>query len=1285
MISLSHTKYFFLSILLLLLSACGDGNNSGFPTGCGNEANLCVSQLIITPKTAAVLVGGQQSYQAIAILTDGNERDITEKVTWIIDDSSIATLVVERNQVVATGSANGLATISASYHDLNTSAQLLVGAVSVNITPSVSTILTEMEQRYQAFAIFSNGLQVEVTQQVSWQSDNLAVASVRVVGDKVFAKGLTEGVTNISASYHDKSIYAQLNVVNSTSETLVIAPAIAVLPKGTATQYQAFLTTIAGEVLDVTTTATWQVADTNIAAIDANAWLSAVNTGSTLVTASLVHRTKTLTANAALTVSNPQLSSLSITPVNGIFPVGKIGTYRANAYFSDGSVVDVTRASTWAIADGSVGAIVTSGIFAGDGVALSPGKTTVSATFQHLTVSTELEVTNAKIMGISISPLDFSTPLGTTVAYQAYARYSDGSKHNITHLAAWSSDEPSVAAIQFGGALSGVANTLFSGITNISVSFEGISQQTSLTVNQAVVESLQITPQNPSVPVGIEGQFTATAFYSDNTIKDVTQSANWQVDDYSIITVIPNGNSAGYAKALAEGTSQLSVKFSGLTANTLISVTPAKLDAISLTPSMAETPAGTSLQYQLFGVFSDGTSHDLTTFAHYQTSDNAIASIDSQGLATAHKYTAQPVTVMASYNGLQTTASLKVTAGLLDHIEVTPATQSIAIGHKGALQARAFYSDKTSNDITALATWSVDDDEIASVDNTQTESGSVLGINEGVVTVTASFEGKTASNTTTVTAAVLEGVSITPINDTMAAGFSQQYALTALFSDKTSLDVTNRGHWLSSDIAIASINSLGIAHGYQEGIVSIKGIYKGLSASANLTISAALLTELKITPEHPSEPLGSTGYFTATAYFSDGSSGDVTRSATWRSSDTNIVGIVASGAMAGKASADQVGTSTISASYGSMSDATLATVTEAELTSIVITPAVANVSQGMKYQFSATGLYSDGIHKNITNLVNWQTSDASLASITQRGLAKGEQQGSAIVTANYLGLKAEATFNISAPIIKHLIIVPGTKELPVGSSIFYKAMAIDSTGKEYLVSNDADWRMLDQTIAHVDNTATNGGFVTSLSVGTSLIEVYFLGMTQTAVVVVTPAILSSLTISPADTTIIDGKTQAYTATAHFTDGSSLDVTKDSSWKSSDLNIATITTNGNALALGKDPGVTNIQANYLGLTTQTSLTVQEKEIDNIQVIPHVNHLDIGEQVQLRCSIIYVDYSLGDCTDEALWTISDTNIAHVEPSGGLVTGLNYGTTRVFASYKGVTSKQTDGQVTVRTPAL
>lgn len=1281
MMSISHPKYLILSLLMLLLSACGDGSNSGFPSGCGGEGNLCVSQLTISPKTSAVLVSGQQSYKAIAILTDGSELDITDKVTWFIDDSSIATLSVEGNRVVATGVADGLATVSASYHDLNASSQLLVGAISVSITPSVSTILTEMAQSYQAFAIFSNGLQVEVTQQVSWQSDNLAVASIDRVGDNVIAKGLTEGLAVISASYNGKSIYAQLNVVNSTAETLVITPASTVIPKGTATQYSAFLTTSRGDVIDVTTKVSWQVTDPSIATMDANAWLSALKMGSTNITASLVHNAKTLTAVAALTVNNAQQSSLAISPVDGIFPVGKIGAYRAHAYFSDGSVIDVTRASTWNIADPSIGTIIPTGIFAGDSVALSPGKTAVSVSFNNITVDTGLEVTNAKILNISISPHDFSTPLGTRVAYQAYARYSDGSKKDITQLAAWSSSEPSVAAIQFSGALSGVANTLAIGNTDITVSFEGMSKTTTLTVNQAVVESVQITPQNPSVPVGVEGQFTAIAFYSDKTTANVTHSANWQVDDYSIAAVIPNGDSAGYAKALGEGTNQLSVKFSGQTASTSISVSAAKLDSISLTPSIAEAPAGTTLQYQVFGLFSDGTNHDLTTFAHYQTSDNALASIDSHGLATAHQYNAKPVTVTASYDGLQSTATLKVTAGLLDHIEVTPAAQSIAVGHKGLLQARAFYSDKTSSDITSLATWSVNDGDIASVDNTEAESGSVLGIREGMVTVTASFGGKTASNITTVTAAVLESVSITPIKYTIAAGFTQQYALTAQFSDKTSVDVTELSHWQSSDTLTASIDNFGVAQSYKEGKVNIIGTYQGLSTSANLTISAALLTDLQITPVNPIEPLGSNGHFTATAFFSNGFSANVTRIATWSSSDSKVVSLVTSGFRAGRASADQVGTSTIRATYGSESHTTLATVTDAELISVVITPAMASVVQGMKYQFTAAGIYSDNSQHDITNLVSWQTSDTRLASITSSGLAKGEQQGSVNIIANYQGKQAKAKLDISAPVIARLVIVPNATELPVGTSIYYQAIAYDSTGKEYLVSNSADWRMVDQTIAHVDNTAANGGFVTSLAVGTSQIEINFAGLTQTAVVVVTPAIMSSLTISPADSTIVDGKTQAYTATAHFTDSTSLEVTKESSWQSSNSDVATITTNGSALAVSQSPGMTNIQAAYLGIATQTSLTVQEKDIDNLQIIPHVNYLNIGEQVQLKCSIIYVDLSFGDCTNEALWTISDTSIAHIEPSSGLVTGLKSGTTRAFASYHGVTSKSTDGQVSVR----
>lgn len=1277
-------KYLFSSLLLLVLSACGDGSNSGFPTAdCGDADNLCVQAITITPEKSAVLVAGYQSYQAIATLTDGSEADITERVSWSVDDTSIATIAADGSTVIATGISNGTAIISAQYRGLQSNAHLSVGAITFSITPSVATILTEMQQSYQAFAVFPNGLQQEVTNQVTWQSDDTDIATINVSESGVTATGLTEGLATISASYNGTSIFAQLNVVDSTAETLLIAPATAILPLGTAKQYSAFITTSGGEVIDVTSTVNWQVTDNTIASIDATAWLSAIKEGSTTITADMMHSDNALSATAVLTVNTAELDSVAITPVDGVFPVGKIGVYRANAHYSDGTVIDVTRQTTWQVADTAIGSIVESGIFAGDSVALSPGKTSVSAQFQSLSSSTNVEVTDAKIISLSISPTDVSTPVGTLVTYQAHAIYSDGSKHNVTELGAWSSSAPAVAGISISGTNAGIADALTIGTTDISMNFDGLSQSTSLTVNNAVVQSLQITPQNPSVPVGIEGQFTAKAIYSDKTTADVTHSANWQVDDYTIAAVVPNGALAGYARALSEGANQLTASFAGQTATTPITVTVATLTSISLTPAMAEIPAGTSQQYQLFGLFSDGSNHDLTAFASYQTSDSAAVSIDSNGLAQTNNNSANPVTITASYNGMQATASLVVTAGILDRIEVNPAAQSIPVGHKAILQARAFYSDSSSADITHLATWSIDDGDIASVDNTLVDAGSVFGISEGVVTVTASYQGQTATNTTTVTGAVLESVSISPIEAKVAAGYTQQFTLTAQFSDRTSLDVTKVSDWKSNDAPTASIDNVGLALGHWEGKVIITGTYQGMSADANLEVTNAIITQLQITPQNPKEPVGTQGKFKVTAFYSDGYSSDITRSATWSSSDTNIISIVTSGPGAANATAEKVGTATISATYNGMTADTLATVTDAELVSIVISPASADIAQGMSYQYTADGLFSDNTHKDITDLAHWRTSDTTLATITSTGLAKGEVQGSVSIVADYMGKSADASLNIAAPVIDHLVIVPSTKELPLGTSIYYQAIAFDSTGKDYLVSNNADWRMVDTNIAHVDNTNTNGGLVTPLAVGTSIIEVTFLGVTEQAVVVVTPATITSLTLSPLDASIIDGTNQNYTATAHFSDLTSLEVSKDSSWQSSNLDVATVTAGGTAVS--HNFGTTNIQASYQGMTVQTSLTVVEKEIDNLQIIPHVNHIVTNEQVQLKCSIIYVDLSLGDCTSEAVWTTADDSIAHIEPAGGLVTGLKAGTTRAFATYHGVTSKATDGQVTVAEPVL
>ena len=477
--------------------------------------------------------------------------------------------------------------------------------------------------------------------------------------------------------------------------------------------------------------------------------------------------------------------------------------------------------------------------------------------------------------------------------------------------------------------------------------------------------------------------------------------------------------------------------------------------------------------------------------------------------------------------------------------------------------------------------------------------------------------------------------------------------------------------------------------------MTITGTYQGMSAAATLTITGAELLSIQVTPNDPKEPLGTEGKFTATAYYTDGYAADISSSATWSSLDDNIVHITTSGIAGGQASADKIGVSVITATFLGKSSSTTATVTEAILESLVISPPSADVPQGTSYQYRADGIYSDKVVKDLTNAANWQTGNDSFATINSTGLAKGENQGVTSITASIGSISATAEIKVTPPALDHLEISPSSWQLPLGTGTKLIAYAYNSTGTKTDISNDANWQVLATGTdnIHVDNTATNGGFVSSIAVGNGIVEVSYAGLTATAEVDVTDATVESISISPLDAEINFPGSQQYTAMATLTDGTVVDYTKTVSWHSSDKAVASINTIHLAtlgLATAVSVGSTTIKASFGPIFTETTLTIDllGGGINNLQIIPHVNHIVVDEQVQLKCSIIYNDFTLGDCTDDAVWTMGDNSLAHVEPSGsnaGLVTGLKAGTTRAFATYQGVTSGEFDGQVTVTEPVL
>ena len=1279
-------KYLFISSLLLLLTACGEGSNSGFPTAeCGNAGNLCINSFVINPDKAAILLGGTQTYQAIATLTDGSERDITELVTWSVDDQEKAVIVVDGSSVIATGLAEGTVNILASYRGIDVSAQLSVGAITFTISPIEASILTGMVQSYKAFAILPSGVQIEVTEQATWTSINPIIASLNADGANIEVTGLTSGLDTISATYNGKSIFALLNVISSTPESLLITPASSTLPAGTSQQYNAYLTTTDNEVIDVTASSTWTVADTAIANIDSDAWLTTSTIGDTQVQASIVHNGVTLSNSAALSVSNAALSSLVISPENGKFPVGKMGVYRAAAYFSDGSVIDVTREASWQVADETIGSIVGSGVFAGDSIALLPGKTSISATLFSVSDSTNVEVTAAEIKAISLSPQDATTPVGTAINYQAYAFYSDGSKRNITQFGAWSSSEPSVAAIDFVGAKSGQATAFTVGTTDIAISFDGITKSTSLTVSNAVVTKLQISPLDPSVPVGIEGQFTAIAYYSDKTTADVTAMTNWLVDDYTVAAVVPTGDFSGYAKALSQGTTQLTATFKGQSSSTIITVSPAVLESLSLSPAQITIPVGTTQQYQLFGVFSDGTNHDLTLFASYQSSKPSIASIDTTALASAHINSTSSVTITATYNGMQTTASLSVSAGILEYITLEPADQTIAVGHKGRLEARAFYTGGINKDITKLATWSVDDGDIASVDNTQADAGSVLGISEGIVTVTASFSGEQAAGITTVTTAVLESVTISPISTTIAAGLTQQYHLFAIFSDNTSREVTLVSDWQSADPTGASIDSNGLATTYQEWQTVITGTYQGLSASSNLTITGAVASILQITPPNPSKPLGTVGNFVATVFYTDGYAANVTESTTWTSSQSDVVQINASGPSAGLVSADKIGISEITASFSGLSATTNATVTAAILTDIYINPVNSAIDIGDKVSYNAICKFSDGSLHNLPSNGIWQSSNTEVATIQITGpttaWATGIDGGSVTITASVGDIVSNAAILKVAPkvipvVITSIQVTPATATVAVGAQDQLAAIAYYSDGSDADITSKATWLSDNSDVVNVTTTGDNAGFAYSIAVGEANITAVMDNITSnSAKITVIGKTLDNVQITPNNKSYKVGETAQYFVRAIYDDYTSEDVSAYSQIQS--LDLATATFDENNLMTAVNIGNAELTAVYMGMTSEREFLhvfAPAPTPPTLEVSPANIEVPQSTIDRYTATLHYADGTNKDVTSQALWLSNNTNIVNIVPNGedaGFALATSAGTTTISASFEDINS--------------
>jgi CarboxypepD_reg-like domain/Bacterial Ig-like domain (group 2) len=143
-----------------------------------------------------------------------------------------------------------------------------------------------------------------------------------------------------------------------------------------------------------------------------------------------------------------------------------------------------------------------------------------------------------------------------------------------------------------------------------------------------------------------------------------------------------------------------------------------------------------------------------------------------------------------------------------------------------------------------------------------------------------------SSNPTAATTTITPTVSSVTVTSGSRTASTIQLAASARMADGTVRDVTNLAAWQSSNAALATVSSAGVVTFFGSGDVDVRATYQSVSGTLHLVVATVPVIAITISGA-PSSPATSF-QLTASARLADGSTQDVTRSATWESSNTSV-------------------------------------------------------------------------------------------------------------------------------------------------------------------------------------------------------------------------------------------------------------------------------------------------------------------------------------------------------------------------------------------------------------
>jgi uncharacterized protein YjdB len=356
------------------------------------------------------------------------------------------------------------------------------------------------------------------------------------------------------------------------------------------------------------------------------------------------------------------------------------------------------------------------------------------------------------------------------------------------------------------------------------------------------------------------------------------------------------------------------------------------ISSITVEPTDATITTGSSYQFSATGYRPDGSSTDVTNSVVWSSSNEAIATVNSNGLVTTA--TDGSIAITASLSSLDGSTSLTASSAALQSIAVfadtdTPNDLSVSECKNLQLKAIGTYVGESSPRDTTPITKNVNWTDVSG-NGSFGSSGLLLTKMAGTIVVRASLDGIDSPDTDVTANSDLVSISVAPENTTLAKGSKLQFSATGTYSDASTTDITENALWNSGTQATADFNTAnnGEITGLDTGSTIITASCgtdpgTGIEGTTNLTVNENVIESVQFedTEGRAINPyntvVGVVTEVRLVAILSDGNPLDVTENSQWTVfNDTgNIVSVNNASGDKGKITALAVGTGIVQATY----------------------------------------------------------------------------------------------------------------------------------------------------------------------------------------------------------------------------------------------------------------------------------------------------------------------------------------------------------------------------------